>query len=230
MISLRFRTTLSVALICFILGCCTAFLLVANCGNNNQQPATAQSKLLQAQADSVHAYYKTTIATLEKRNTQLTTELQNTKVQLDAAKAKTKVKATVLKNMITPPGYPASKLLEKATNSPEADQRGLEKCDSLVQLVTDYLVDMEVKDSLYEMQSVYQDSLLAGKEAVIAAQESQQLHQAILLKQSLFEQQLLEKQYIRLQKQVKRQRSGGRWLALGTAILSGLATHYITNR
>lgn len=230
MISLRFRSTLSIALISFVLGCCAAFLLMARCGKDNEQASITQAKLLQAQADSLHTHYQAAITDLDNQNKQLTRQLQTTKAELEAAKAKTKTKAAAIKQLLTPPGYPAKELLKKTSDSSTSFAQNPEKCDSLVCLLADFMVETEIKDSLYELQALTQDSLIAGQQAVITFHQSENLHLSFLLKQSLDEQQNLAKDYARLQKKMKRQRASGRWLAIGTAVLSGVATHYLTNR
>ena len=107
MISLRFRSTLSIALIPSVLACCAAFLLMARCGKEDKQVSVAHAKLLKAQADSLHTHYQTAIIELESQNKKLDRQLQTTKAELEAAKAKTKTKATAIKQLLNPPGYPA---------------------------------------------------------------------------------------------------------------------------
>ncbi len=229
MISLRLKSSISIALICFVLGCFTAFLLTATCGSP-KQPAITSATLLKAQADSLHTHYQTTIAKLEKNNKELDAELQNTKAELKAAKAKANSKAAEIKKIITPPGYPAKDLLNKPTASLLPVGNDLEKCDSLVMLISEFLQDTEHKDSLYEAQLLQQDNLIAGKDAIIKVQENENLNLSFLLKQSLTQQTLLEKDNLKLHKKMKRQRSACKWLAFGSAVLSGITTHYLFNR
>lgn len=230
MISLRLKSSISIALICFVVGCCTAFLLMANCGSPAKQPAMSSATLLKAQADSLHAHYQVTITDLEKRNKQLDTELQNTKVELKAAKAKAITKANEIKKIIYPPGYPAKELLKKSISLNPVIDSSLQKCDSLALLVSEYLQESEQKDRLYETQINWQDSLLSGKDEIIVLRQSENLNLSVLFKQSLAAQQYLETNNLKLRKKMKRQRSAGKWLALGSAVLSGLTTHYLSNR
>jgi len=224
MISLRFRSTLSIALISFVLGCCAAFLLMARCGKEDKQANVAHAKLLKAQADSLHTHYQTAISELESQNKKLDRQLQTTQAELEAAKAKTKTKAAAIKQLLNPPGYPAKELLKKTGGSSTSFAENPEKCDSLVSLLADFMIET------YEVQALTQDSLIEGQQAVITLHQNENLQLSSLLKQSLAEQQSLVKDYIHLQKRMKRQRASGRWLAIGTAVLSGIATHYLTNR
>ena len=230
MISLRLKSSISIALICFVVGCCTAFLLMSHCGGSSQQPAISSATLLKAQADSLHSHYQATIIELETRNKQLGTELQNTKEALKAAKAKADAKAGEIKKMVYPPGYPSKELIKKSAALNTLIDSSLKKCDSLALLVVEYIQDVEQKEVLYETQISWQDSLLSGKDEIITLQQNENLNVSILFKQSLAQQTMLEKSNQKLRKKIKRQRSAGKWLAIGSAVLSGFATHYLSNR
>lgn len=229
MISLRFKSTLAIALICFVLGCCTVMLFTTKCNNAAGQPTLTRATLLKELADSLHTQYKTTIDQLKKNNRQLDLELQNTKIELKAAKEKTNRKAAEIKKLVTP-GYPASELLKKTVLSTSPIDSSLQKCDSLALLVSDYLQDVEEKDSLYETQLVQQDSLLTGKDNIIALQNSENSNLSILYNQSLAQQTLLEKDNHSLRKKIKRKKATSKWLALGSALITGITTHYLSNR
>ncbi|TXJ28230.1 MAG: hypothetical protein E6Q24_05470 [Chitinophagaceae bacterium] len=230
MISLRLKSTLAIALICFALGCCTAFLFTTNCSSPSKLPALTHAALLKQQADSLHAYYQAGIEELEARNKQLTAELQSTKAELKAAKSKANTKAAAIKKIINPPGYPAKELIKKSAASSFSENTELQNCDSLTILVSEFLEEAEQKDSLYDTYILQQDSLLTGKDEVIALQESENRNLSFLFKQSLSQQTILEKDNFSLRKKIKRQRSAGRWLAVGSAIITGIATHYLSNR
>ncbi|MBN8877063.1 MAG: hypothetical protein J0I32_05910 [Sphingobacteriales bacterium] len=230
MISLRLKSSLAIALICFVLGCCTAFLLTTNCSSPSKSPALTHAALLKQQADSLHAHYHASITALEARNKQLTTELQSTKAELKAAKSKTNTKAAAIKKIINPPGYPAKELIKKSSASPVSENPTLQNCDSLKILVGEFLEETEQKDSIYEAYTLQQDSLITGKDEVIVLQENENRNLSFLFKQSLSQQTILEKDNLSLHKKIKRQRSAGRWLAVGSAIITGLATHYLSNR
>jgi hypothetical protein len=230
MISLRLKSSLYLALIFFVLGCCTVLLLTSNCGSNPRQPTVTAATLLRAQADSLHAYYQATIAELEGRNKGLATELQATKAELKEVKAKTSAKAAEIKKIIHSPGYPAKELLKKSTSAVINREENPERCDSLATLVSSYLAEAEQKDNLYEEQIALQDSLINGKDAIITLQQSESISQSILFRQSLSQLTLIEKDNLKLRKKLKRQRSAGKWLAFGSAVLTGIATHYFNNK
>ncbi|MFN4313302.1 MAG: hypothetical protein ACK4E0_03340 [Chitinophagaceae bacterium] len=230
MISLRLRSSIAIALICFVLGCCTTFIFTAGCNSSSGQPAVRQAMLLKAQADSLHAHYQTAITEIEKRNKQLTTELRNTKAELKTAKAKTTTKAAAIKKVITSPGFPARELIKKSSTSSIPENSEGQNCDSLVILVSEFLEEAEQKDSLYETYILQQDSLLTGKDNIIALQKNESSSLSLLFTQSLSQQTFLEKDNLSLRKKIKRQRSAGKWLAISSAIVTGLATHYLSNR
>lgn len=228
MISFNLKSSLAIALICFVLGCCTALLLIGSCNNNNREPNFIQPDLLKKQADSIEDNYGTKITELETRNRLLHEELNTTKAELNAVKTKAKSKAATIKKLIEREGYPAKELLKKIDPSTVAIDSSLSLCDSLAQEVSEYIHLNETKDSLYEVQIGTQDNIISGKDSVIAFKTEE--HNALngLFNQSLKEQVRLLSENKQLQKRIKRQKLKGKLLALGTAILSGLATHYVT--
>lgn len=228
MISFNLKSSLGIALICFVAGFCIALLLVGSCNSGAKRKEVAHTAMLKAQADSLHAYYQNNIAAIQASNDQLILELNVAKWELDDLKTKTKNKAVTIKKMIAPKGYPAKELLKKKETFPVTADIGLNKCDSLAQLVSEYIQESETKDSLTELQDARKDSLISGKDAIIAMHESDNLNLSLLFRQSLQQQQKLDKENLRLHKRLKRQRTAGRLLSIGTAILSGVATYYIT--
>lgn len=228
MISFNLKSSLAIAVICFVLGCCTAFLLLGDCNRNALDENLVKPEVLKQQADRIETSYQIKITELENKNLQLQTELSATKVQLNALKAKTKTKAATIKKMIGPQGYPAKELLKKIDPASVVMDSSLSPCDSLVQEVSEYIKDTELKDSLYEVQAGLQDSIITGKDSVIAIKTSQYSELSTVFDQSVKQQETLFSENKSLQRQVKRQKRKGRLLAIGTAILSGLATHYLT--
>lgn len=228
MISFNLKSSLAIAVICFVLGFCTAFLLLGDCNSDSPNENLVKPEVLQQKADSIEACYQIKITELENKNLQLQTELSATKVQLNAIKAKTKTKAATIKKMIVPQGYPTKELLKKIDPASVVMDSSLSPCDSLVQEVSGYIQDNELKDSLYEVQVILQDNIIAGKDSIIAIKTSQYIDLSTVFDQSVKQQETLFSENKFLRKQVKRQKRNGRLLALGTAILSGLATHYLT--
>ncbi|OJW31528.1 MAG: hypothetical protein BGO54_13785 [Sphingobacteriales bacterium 46-32] len=228
MISFNLKSSLAIGVICFVLGCCITFLLFGGCNDDALNENLVKPEVLQQKADSIEACYQIKITELTNKNQQLQTELSATKVQLNAIKAKTKTKAATIKKMIAPQGYPAKELLKKIDPASVVMDSSLSPCDSLVQEVSGYIQDNELKDSLYELQIALQDNIIAGKDSIIAIKTSQYNELSTVFDQSIKQQEILFSENKSLRKQVKRQKRKGRLLALGTAILSGLATHYLT--
>lgn len=227
MISFNLRSSLAIAIICFVLGCCTAFLLVGGCNNDTKQESIAMPEMLKQQADSIKANYQAKITELETRNSHLQQELSTTKAQLKAAKTKTKSKAATIKKIIEPKGYPAKELLKKADSFSVVENSSLLPCDSLVEEVTQYMKLNETEDSLYEAQIAAQDSIIEVKDAVIAFKDSAHAALDKVFNQSLQEQDKLLSENRQLRKRLKRQKLKGKLLAFGSAVLSGLVTHYL---
>lgn len=226
MISLQFKSTFAISLICFVLGCILSLLLLGNCGGTRSGQPVITTAIMKAQADSLQHEYHASISVLENENAKLIGQLKDTREELTVAKSKTKNKAASIKKLIHTPGYPARDL-KKLSDSLNVNA-GSTQCDSLVQLVTDYLQDSQITDSLYEVQAMQQDSLLEVKEKTIQLQQHDREKLALLLQQSLSVQNAIARDNHKLQKRIRKQRTGSKILALGTAILSGLATHYLT--
>ncbi len=228
MISLRLKSTLAIALICFVLGCCTAFLLMGGCSGNVDNEELIPAATLKTQADSLHTHYQAQIQELEKSNSGLMQRLAQTKLELEAVKAKTKSKAGAIKKMIRPKGYPASALLTKSSAPVIENNIEPDRCDSLAMLIDEYIQESGVKDSLYEAQVLQQDSLLCAKEEIITLQSVENKNLTLFLEKSLLQEQSLTNENTRLQKKLKAQRRTSKLLTIGGAILTSLATHYLT--
>lgn len=228
MISFNLKSSLAIAIICFVLGCCTTFLLTGSCNNGAKRENIVMPQILKRQADSIETLYQAKITKLETANRQLQQELTTIKVQLNDVKAKAKQKEAVIKKITEPKGYPAKELLEKATPSSAAIVSPLITCDSLVQEVNEYIELNEKKEVYYETYIAIQDSIIEGKDSIIAFKITEYNALSRLFDQSLHEQQKLLAENNQLYKRFKREKRKGKLLAVGTALLSGLITHYIT--
>ncbi|MEO7982933.1 MAG: hypothetical protein ABI688_02515 [Bacteroidota bacterium] len=228
MISFNLRSSLAIALICFVLGFCASFLLLGGCNKDSSDKSFISPKVLKQQADSIKVSYQAKITHLESKNQELQKELSTIKTQLDAAKTKTKKSATTIKKMIGPKGYPAKELLKKVNQPTVEMDNSLSPCDSLAEEVSEYIHDTEFKDSLYEARISIQDNVINVKDSVISASTKQFEKLSMVFDQSIHEQIKLASEYKQLRKQVKWQKRKGKLLAFGTAILSGLATHYLS--
>ncbi len=233
MISVNLKSSLAIALIYFVLGCCVALVLVNGCGSVPKKSKIIPAALLKAQADSLHAYYENTIRTLENQNNELNQELSVTRSALEVAKEKVSIQAVAIKKAINSrpkgyPGYAAKDLLQQAAPDPTPLPSDSGKCDSLAQMVGNYLHDSEQKDSLYDRQAAQQDSIIFVKDTIISVLKTEKKIQSALLKQSFALQDELEAENLKLRKQFRRKRNGGRLLAIGASILTGVATHQLS--
>lgn len=239
MISLKLKSSTWIAITSFILGLFIAVLLTGNCSGPSSPNQFLPAQLLKKQADSLQAVYHGKLSALEQANADLQKRLSQTKFELQTLKLKNKSKAAAIKKITQPPGYPAHNLLLKVS-TPDlqptfgypsqitATEANNSTCDSLKSLINDYLQEVELKDSLYESVLLQQDSLLAVKDDMITLQSKQLENFSQLLNETLSGQQTLARENSRLLKKLKRHRRGTRLLTLGTALLSGLATHYLT--
>lgn len=227
MFLLNLHSTLRLALLSFALGFCVSFLLFSNCNYNKHSRISIPEKFLKIQEDSIRASYEPQVASLESRNHFLQLELKRTKEQLSKIKLKTKSEAPAIKKIIEPIGYPASELLKKIEPATLIVGNELSPCDSLIQEVSGYLRDSDIKDSLYDAHITIQDNIISGKDSMVSLCNEKQEILGKILDQSLLEQKRLAKENFSLQKHLKRQKHKSRFLTLGAAILSGLAVNYL---
>ncbi len=238
MISLKFKSSTWIAITCFVLGLCCAFLLTGSCSGSSSRDPLFTAEKLKKQADSLQTAYQEKISTLEKTNIELHSRLSQTKAELQTLKSKNKSKAATIKKITQPPGYPARNLLFNSSTEelpsysssyqPTSIDTSATRCDSLTSLINEYLQEVEEKDSLYELVLSQQDSLLTIKNEQITLQSSQLKSLSGLLDDALLGQQTLARENSHLQKKIKRHRRGTRLLTLGTALISGFATHYFS--
>ncbi len=248
MISLQLRSTFTIALISFVLGCLLSALFINGCNNgSSKKQVLIPVSRLKAQGDSLKASYDVKIKTLESANSQLEQHLEETKAALQAAKARAKTKAAGLKKIIEPKkmtaphGYPARELLDKtipavastdvsidSIDNNDNSNNSMTPCDSLQQLAGEYVQATEIKDSLYEMQISQQDSIIKTQNEQLCVQKEHQQQTDTLLDQSLKAQESLVIENNHLHKVIKRKRRSGGILVFGAAILSGITTHYLS--
>jgi hypothetical protein len=229
MFLLNLHSTLRLALLSFAIGFCGSLLLFGNCNHNKYSNSTVPINFLKIQADSIRTIYEPRIASLESRNHFLQLELKRTKEQLSTIKLKAKSKAQTIKKIIELGGYPAKELLKKIEPATLIVANELSPCDSLVQEVSVYLQDTNIKDSLYDAHITIQDNIIAGKDSIISLCNEKQEIFGKILDQSLLQQKQLAKQNLSLQKHLKHQKHKSRFITLGAAILSGLAVNYLTH-
>ena len=230
MITVNPKSPITTLILGFLLGCLATFLLMGGCNNGKpEHEAVSNPKELKKQADAVEISYQKKIEALQTSNQQFQQELKTVKDQLSSIKTKTKQKEATIKKIIEPKGFPAKDLLKKVNSPSVTMDTSQSDCDSLMEQVSEYIMENETKDSLYEVQSNIQDSIIVGKDFVIANQA--ELHQKLqtLFNQSLDQQTSLVNENSQLRKQFKRQKFRNKIFAVGVTILSGFTANYLLN-
>jgi hypothetical protein len=226
MISFNLKSSLAIALICFVCGFVLAMMLINGC-NHPVPQGYVKRDVLQKQADSVRSVYQTKLSLLQSSNAKLVRELDSVRSKLANQKLKTKGKAEAIKKMVTPKGYPAKELLRKNDTSYSGENNPT-PCDSLAEAVTSYLEETELKDSLYESEVAIQDSIISGKDSIIEMQTTQFNKLSLVFDNALKQSKLLESENRSLQKKLRRQKLKGKFQVVIAAVLSGFATHNLT--
>ncbi len=223
MISFNLKSSITIAVICFVLGCCTAFLL-NGCNDNQQSAAIVKTKELEKEFSQKEESYQLRFGELQKKNISLQQELISTQAELFIIKAKTKSKERQINKRIAPKGMPAKELLKKSGGGLLAIDSSLSPCDSLVLEVTEYIEENAIKDSLYEVHISLQDSAIVTKDSIICMHESKYQDLKTSFKVSLVQQYQLEEANQNLSKKIKRQKKRSRAAALGGMIVTGIVS------
>ncbi len=227
---LNLKSSLRIAVLCFVLGFAGAFLLMGQCNDSNiSTQDIAQVKELEKQIATKETAFQIKISELQKRNQQLQQELTSTQVELFTIKLKSKKKEDNIKNLIQPKGLPAKELLKKVGKSAIAIDNSLSPCDSLAREVSEYIEVNAVKDSLYDTKIGLQDSVIAVKDSVVNTQVKFNQELKANLSTSLEQQEFLSKENAKLKKKLIRQKRRSKLINIGAMILSGLATNYFLN-
>jgi hypothetical protein len=226
MMTFHLKPFLSLLLLGFVLGFVTAYLFTG-CNKNSTiiKEAIVKPKELKKQAVTIEENYQKQIVNLQDQNIELQQNLEATQGLFDQAKAKTKQLENKIKKIIEPPGYPAKRLIQKVrANEISSD---LSPCDSLINVITDYIEENHRKDSIYEQQIIQMDSIVSLKDHLIQThtQAYTNLHQ--LFGQSVVNQENLIKENTQLRKQIKRQRFKNKLVTAGLMIISATATNYL---
>lgn len=231
MISFNLRSSIAIALICFILGFVSCAFLLGNCNNNEEtKKSSLIIKNLEQQVKDTEAVYQKKVSELETKNRQLQKELTNTQIELFRIKLKTKEREIRIKKLVQPKGLPAKELLQKVKDSSIGINNYSLFCDSLAVEVSEYIKETAVKDSLYEMHIGLQDSVITVKDSIITHQSKLYSELKTSFSLSLEQQKNLISENQLLHKKLKRQKRRSRIISFGMMVLSGAAVNYIMNR
>lgn len=223
------KTSLALLLTGIIIGVCSSLLFNGCHGGNNNiaNYEITQPKELRDQVVATETNYQAKINELENKNHVLQQELKTTKTQLAEVKVKTKQRQSRIKELIAPKGLLAKDLIQRTNSSSTNIDSSLSPCDSLANEVNQYLVENFKKDSLYEIQVVMQDSLIAAKDSIITLNDERYCDLKKILTQSLIQQETLIIDNKLLQKKFKSQKFRNKLVVLGTMIVSGVITNYL---
>jgi hypothetical protein len=226
MMTFHLRTFLSLLLLGFVFGFGTAFLFTG-CNKNStiKKEAIVKPKELKKQAVTIEENYQKQIASLQDQNIELQQNLEISQGLLDQAKETTKQLENKIKKLIEPIGYPAKRLIQKVKiNEISSDPS---PCDSLINVVSDYIEENHRKDSIYELQIIQMDSMVSIKDDLIETNTVAYSNLHKLFDQSVASQENLIKENTQLRKQFRRQRFKNKLVTAGLMIISVTATNYL---
>lgn len=229
MISFNLRSSVAIALICFILGFVGSAFLLGNCNNKETEKSSLIIKNLEQQVKDTEAVYQQKISELETKNRQLQMELTSTQIELFRIKLKTKERETRIKKLVQPNGLPAKELLKKVKDSSISINNSPSTCDSLAAEVSEYIKETAIKDSLYEAQIGLQDSVISFKNSIITHQSKLYSELKTSFSLSLEQQKELISENQLLHRKLKRQKRRSKIISIGMMVLTGAAVNYLQN-
>jgi hypothetical protein len=226
MMTFHLKTFLSLLLLGFVLGFVTAFVFTG-CNKNStiKKEVVVKPKDLKKQAVTIEENYQKQIASLQDQNIELQQDLEVNQGLLDQAKEITKQLENKIKKLIEPVGYPAKSLIQKVKTSEIS--RDQSPCDSLINVIPDYIEENHRKDSIYELQIIQMDSVVSIKDDLIQTNAEAYANLLKLFDQSVASQENLIKENTQLRKQFRRQRFKNKLVTAGLMILSATATNYL---
>ncbi|WP_207515041.1 hypothetical protein [Longitalea luteola] len=228
MATFRFKTSLVLFLLGFLVGFCTSQLF-ARCNPNPpaNKSAVAPVKELELRAKSEQTIFLNKISALQKSNEQLNEKLRSTQSELQKAKQVTANKERSIKQLVKHNGYDSKNLIERRAKEYPADTGIASQCDSLITEVNAYLDENQRKDSLYEQQLEILGDALDIKDSVIKTHQSVYYSLATLFDQSVEQKQMLQSENLKMRKWMKRQKRKNKLLTLGAIALAGFAASSI---
>lgn len=230
MISFNLRSSIAIALICFILGFVGSAFLLGNCNNDKEtEKSSLIIKNLEQQVKDNEAVYQEKVSKLETKNRRLQKELTSTQIELFSIKLKTKERETRIKKLVQPKGLPTKDLLKKVKDSSISIINTPTSCDSLAAEVSEYIKETAIKDSLYETQIGLQDSMISVKDSIITHQSKLYSELKTSFSLSLEQQKELISENQLLHKKLKRQKRRSKIVTFGMMVLSGAAVSYLMN-
>ncbi len=223
MMSLNLRNVLSLVLLGFVLGFFASFSFTGcNKTLTSKTEVVVKPKELKKQADAIQENNQKQIADLQDQNIELLQNLEVTQGLLDQTKQVCEQKEKQIKKLTEPKGYPAKALLTKVDTS-----EFVSNCDSLINVVNDYIEENHRKDTIYDVQLMQMDSVVTEKDDLVQSNKEAYTNLHKLFDQSLVNQESLTRENKQLQRQFKRQRLKNKLVNVGLMILSATATKYL---
>jgi hypothetical protein len=206
------------------------FIFLNGCGNGNTAATQkmVHSKELKKQIAQTEEVYRIKIAALQKQNADLQAQIVSTKKELAVIKNNTAIRKSSIKKLIDPIGFPARELMKKKNPTNLFIDSTVFPCDSLANQVSEYLVENDIKDSLYDSLVADLERINIMKDSIIATKDSKYNDLTTVLNQSLEQQNQLVQENKRLRRQNKRQPLKNALTAMGAIILGLVGAQYIT--
>jgi len=223
MISLNLKNLLTLLLIGFTLGFCSSCLFTGcDKSSASSKKMVVKPKELKKQAEAIQENYHNQITVLQDQNLQLQQNLEATQALLDRSKQICKQKEQQIKKLTGPKRFLAKDLLAKVDTLKAASN-----CDTLANLVVEYIVENNLKDSLFEIQLTQMDSAVSVKDKLIDANEKAYTNVNILFNQCLKGQETILKENKLLLSKFERQRFKNKVITVGLMILTATASNYL---
>lgn len=201
---------LNLRVLFYILSTCFTIVTMfypISCKKQKENASQESVEILRKEQERLNKSVQVRLQVLSKRNDSLQYQLRSINQKLSGSKAQLLVKRNHVKQLVQ-----------------SSNDSGGTPCDSLRQVVSDYLSSDEHQDSLYEANIETLESLLEVKDSSLHVVTDALDQSGQLIQQSLTRQETVEKDLVKAERKLKRKQVLNRVLAGSTLVLATVTT------
>ncbi len=201
---------LNLRVLFYILSTCFTIVTMfypISCKKQKENASQESVEILRKEQERLNQSVQVRLQVLSKRNDSLQYQLRSINQKLSGSKAQLLVKRNHVKQLVQ-----------------SNNDSGGTPCDSLRQVVSDYLSSDEHQDSLYEANIETLENLVEVKDSSLHVVTDALDQSGQLIQQSLTRQEAVEKDLVKAERKLKRKQVLNRVLAGSTLVLATVTT------
>lgn len=201
---------LNLRVLFYILSTCFTIVTMfypISCKKQKENASQESVEILRKEQERLNQSVQVRLQVLSKRNDSLQYQLRSINQKLSGSKAQLLVKRNHVKQLVQ-----------------SNNDSGGTPCDSLRQVVSDYLSNDEHQDSLYEANIETLENLVEVKDSSLHVVTDALDQSGQLIQQSLTRQETVEKDLVKTERKLKRKQVLNRVLAGSTIVLATVTT------